>query len=59
MKTTKERMIERGWSGVVKTIMTIHDVPFSNNPEELIPTDHELAMLRKGFNKWFDKQKNQ
>lgn len=59
MKNVKERMEKLGWHGVIESIMTVHDVPFSNKPEELIPSEHELAVLRKGFDKWFSDQRRQ
>ena len=55
MKSTKELMKERGW-GIVKTTMTIHDVPFKNNPLEIIPTEKELEMLRSNFDAWMENQ---
>ena len=50
-----QRMKDRGWS-VVKTTMTIHDIPFKNNPEEIIPTEFELDEIRNGFNVWMEQQ---
>lgn len=41
---------------VVKTTMTIHDVPFRDNPQEVIPTEHELEVMRNGFDSWLKQQ---
>ena len=54
-KSTRNEMRKRGWS-VVKTTMTIHDVPFLNDPEEVLPTEKELEMLRNNFDSWMEKQ---
>lgn len=53
--TTHERMNALGWS-VVKTTMTIHDVPFTTNPQQVIPTEQELEDLRDGFEAWLETQ---
>lgn len=54
--SSKERMQQMGWGGIVQTTMTIHDVPFTNNPQEVIPTEQELDNLRSGFDAWMEKQ---
>jgi hypothetical protein len=54
--TSEDRMKELGWGGVVKTSMTIHDVPFKNNPQEVVPTEEELNTLRDGFDSWMERQ---
>jgi len=51
----KRQMKQKGW-GVVKTSMTIHDVPFKTNPIEVVPKEHELEMLRKNFDNWMTNQ---
>lgn len=54
-KTAISEMRRRGWN-VVKTTMTVHDVPFVNNPLEVIPTEGDLEMLRNNFHNWMEKQ---
>ena len=53
---TTDRMKELGWGGVVQTTMTIHDVPFMDNAQEVIPTEEELETLRSGFDAWMEAQ---
>jgi len=48
-------MKELGWS-VVDTTMTIHDVPFTDNPQEVVPTEQELESLRADFDDWMEAQ---
>jgi len=48
-------MKELGWS-VVDTTMTIHDVPFTTNPQEVVPTEQELEAMRDGFDAWMEAQ---
>lgn len=55
MNTASKRMKEMGW-GVVKTTMTIHDVPFNTNPQEVVPTEQELDEMRNGFDAWMERQ---
>lgn len=50
-KSTSDKMQKLGWGGVVKTT-SIHDVPFKNNPIEVITTDEEMEEVRSGFSKW-------
>jgi len=56
MNDTTKRMKQLGWTGIVETVMTVHDVPFSDNPDELIPTEDELDTLRNGFDSWMEGQ---
>lgn len=49
-------MKELGWN-IVKTTMTIHDVPFKHNPQEVIPTEQELERMRNGFDDWLKRQR--
>lgn len=53
---TEERLKELGWGGIVKTTMTIHDVPFQTNPQELVPSRQEIESLRNGFDAWMKTQ---
>jgi hypothetical protein len=53
---TSEKMKELGWGGIVETTMTIHDVPFTTNPQEVVPTEEELETLRDGFDAWMERQ---
>ena len=55
MGNTVERMKELGWK-VVDTTMTIHDVPFKYNPQEVVPTETELEKMRDGFDNWMKRQ---
>lgn len=55
MNNVNERMKKLRWN-VVKTTMTIHDVPFRDNPQEVIPTEHELEVMRNGFDSWLKQQ---
>lgn len=48
-------MKKLGWN-IVKTTMTIHDVPFKNKPQEVIPTEQELEIMRNGFDHWLKRQ---
>ena len=54
--STSERIKELGWGGVVKTTMTVYDVPFTTNPQEVVPTEEELENLRDGFDDWMEAQ---
>lgn len=54
MSTVSDRMKALEWGGVVPTTMTIHDVPFTTNPLELVPTETELQEQRSGFDVWFE-----
>ena len=49
-------MKELGWGGVVNTTMTVYDVPFTINPQEVVPTEQELEDLRDGFSAWMEAQ---
>jgi len=51
-----ERMKKLGWGGVVPATMTVHDVPFKNNPQEVVPTEDELDNLRNSFDSWMEAQ---
>lgn len=53
---TDDRMKSLGWGGLVATTMTVHDVPFKNNPQEVIPTEAELESQRNGFDAWMEAQ---
>lgn len=54
-KKTQTRMEELGWS-VIRTTMTVHDVPFKKNPLEVIPTIEEMDQLRDNFDSWMERQ---
>lgn len=51
-----DKAAKMGWGGMVNTTMTIHDVPFEDNPLEVIPTEEELDELRNGFDEWLNNQ---
>ena len=54
--SASDKVKKMGWGGVVQTTMTVHDVPFKHNPQEVVPTEAELEALRNNFDSWMEAQ---